>query len=277
MIDLYKWKHFNPKCPTVLTLHNLNAWHTKRLILRKNLLHSLDSYIASRYLQSILEKITTINVVNPTLVSAANEYFPNKNIISIPFSISINSPKISVNKKIRFTVPGTVDRRRRDYETLLDAFEPLYDYYQTFELVFLGKTYDTFDQPFITSFDERVPEKTYNEYLQSSDFIICPIVPETHTINTTTEYYGITKSPNIFDAIKYRKPLIVPDSISIPANIISNTLTYSDSLSLFNIINQFFTEPQKMKEIKEEAISATERFKKEQIRKDLIPWMKKLL
>jgi len=270
MVDLYKWKHFNPKCPSVLTLHNLNAWHQKTFKLRSNVFHSIDSKVASIYGQSILDEFEYINIVNPTLEYSAFTYFENKKILTIPFSYALPSRGPSHFKAPEFIVPGTVDERRRDYMTLLDCFSILYQDYPEVRLTFLGKCDFEHNEKYLTTFKKRVATDLYNKMLKFAAFIICPSVLETHTVNTATEFYGKTKSPNIFDAIKYRKPLIVPDHLKIPKEFEECSIKYKDASDLFCLCEEYLKIPERLVALHHISHEAMKPFELENIRKKLM-------
>ena len=87
MADIPNWINFKPRCKSVLTLHNLRAWHNKRFIPRNTLLHSFDSLLASRYTKRILDNYDYINVVYEPMTEKAKEFF-NKKVISIPYAFA---------------------------------------------------------------------------------------------------------------------------------------------------------------------------------------------
>lgn len=233
MIDIPKYLNFKPKCKSCITLHNLNAWRNKKLVPRKNFILSGDSFIASFYTNKILHNFDCINVVNSTMIPYAQLYFPTHRIINIPFSLAKPKNELKMDKESEetwFVVPGTVDDRRRDYRPVLKAYSKLNDA----KLILLGKlTYKVNTHSAdVKTFNDFVPQEKYDFYLRNADFIICPSVQSTHTVNVNTEYYGKTKSPNLFEAIKWRKPLLLPCYIPVPSQIESSTLSYAGAESL---------------------------------------------
>jgi len=237
MIDIPKYLNFKPKCPSCLTIHNLNAWYNKKPVLRKNLLHSADSFIASFYTKKLANNFGTINVVYEPMISYAISYFPHHNIINIPYSLTKNKKDININRtddETWFVVPGTFDNRRRDYEPVFDAYIRMKVKHDNIKLVILGKypyndklINDIAREANIIFFSKFVPRDEYDFYLRNSDFIICPSVEKSHTVNVVDELYGKTKSPNVHEAIKWRKPLMIPGYIPVPTNIEKSVISYA--------------------------------------------------
>jgi len=69
MLDMQYWRHFKKQENTkiFLTIHNLNAWGKSNFRLRKNILHSIDSYIVSKHLRAFLEMVDVVIVASSTL------------------------------------------------------------------------------------------------------------------------------------------------------------------------------------------------------------------
>ena len=100
---------------------------------------------------------------------------------------------------------------------VIDAFRKLFLEFDNITLTLLGKNEERIEYPCeygneekLITFPNRVPRDVYDHHLENADFIIVPSLEKAHTINMTDERYGYTKSPNVNDAIKFRKPLIIP-------------------------------------------------------------------
>ena len=244
MVDLPYWLNFKPKCKSILTLHNLNAWKNKSFPLRPNLLRSADSFLSGKYTKRVLSNFQFLNVVYEPMVQTATDYFGSDHkILNIPFSFALEKVESEKSKNIRFVIPGTVSDKRRDYTPVLEAFKKLFSEYDNVHLMLLGKNVDGIDiknsgEKFI-SFKETVPRESYNYHMKNSDAIIVPSQKTSHTVNMTEEVYGYTKSPNIHEAIKFRKPLLIPDYIPIPKDLLSSTLVYEDSVDLYDKLRYF--------------------------------------
>ena len=271
MIDVPSYVNFVPKCTSILTLHNLEAWKSKSMHIRPNLLHSLDSFAATLFLDRILDNYDYIAVPNKGLIQTAKDYF-DKPVLFIPYALANETFDISAEPL--FVIPGSVDERRRDYITIFDTFKIICQDYPDVRLMLLGRS-DTEEvkkmflgsspteedknifRNNVVTYSSYVKKDTYNTFLKKASFIICPSVPTTHTVNTALETYGKTKSPNVHEGIKFGKPLILPDYIpkQTPASI-----TYSTSCSLFSELQHYLDAPKKMIELQEVAQSFSKNF-----------------
>jgi len=277
MIDIPNWKHFKPKCKTILTLHNLNAWNNHKFHLRKNIAHSLDSYIASFHTKKILKKFDYINVVYPVMFNLAKKYFgATHKILNIPYAYAQEDIITDKKETIDFVIPGVVSRTRRNYEPVIKAFNKLSKEHENIRLILLGQNKDNIEaehligeEEKIITFDKRISTTEYNEYLRNSDFIIIPNFFLTHSVNTTDEFYGFSKSPAINEVIKWRKPLFVPEYFPIDIRLKLSTLKYDSVNNLESQMSTLLKHPNIIKEIKKEALRNTEPFLLENIRKSV--------
>ena len=276
MVDIPKWKNFNPKCPSILTIHNINAWSEHGPHFKKNILHTADSFVASFYSNRIINKFTYLNVVNESLLLSANKKFPDKDIFSIPFSVANDTVKTDEKKTIDFVIPGTVDSRRRDYETVLDVFDVLQRDYKNIRLILLGKCDQNIKQKNVITFNKYVSKVEYDEYLRNSDFIITSSHPSTSTVNTATEIYGLTKSPNIFEAIKWRKPLIIPREIPVPKSIIKSTILYDNYEELYEQMHHYVKYSDERDKIKDIAYQNSDYYTVENVKRRIKKWIKEI-
>lgn len=276
MVDLPKWKSFQPKCPSILTIHNINAWSQRGPHIKKNLLHTADSFVSSFYTQKIINKFTYLNTINESLLLSMNKAFPHKETLSIPFSVTHDSVSPENKDTIDFVIPGTVDNRRRDYETIIDVFDVINQDHKNTRLILLGKSDQGIKGKNIVTFDEFVPRETYDNYLKNADFIICPSLPETSTVNTAKEYYGITKSPNIFESIKWRKPLIIPKEIPIPKSMAKSTIQYENYEDLYENMSFYLDNKNTFDKLKEEAYQNSAYYTVDNVKRRISKWIKEI-
>lgn len=280
MVDLPAWRKFKPKCPAILTIHNINGWTNKKFVIRKNILRSVDSYLAGKFCNEVLKKFDFINIVHQPMFKYAFKNFPNHKITFIPYSLAgdVNEKK---HETINFVVPGGVTPMRRDYYTVLNAFEDIIKKFDNVKLTLLGKMDWKFEQDlicnYIPSFLNKikfytsfVPTEEYNNCLSYADFIVIPSVKKTWTINTASEYYGKTKSPNFNECIKWRKPTIVPDYLEVDSRLESSTIYYTGSCSLYDRITEMLKDKKLIKYIKKEAVKNCNYYNKQNIYKSLM-------
>lgn len=268
LVDLPKWKNFKPKCKSILTIHNLNAWYNKSIIFRKNVFHTFDSIMANIYTARILDNFDYINVVYSPLISTAQQYFPHKTIINIPYSYAQINVKTNKKKSTSFVIPGIVSNKRRDYKTVIKAFNNIFKIHKNINVVLLGKYKDNLNlSSNYKIFNDIVPRDLYDKYLRNTDFIIVPSHDKTYSVNVVSERYGYTKSPNIFEAIKWRKPLIIPNYLPIDTLLKSSLLKYNTPQQLEYILSNLIKDKSFLNKIKKEAYKNTSNFTLDNIRK----------
>jgi len=270
MIDLPLYTNFKPKCKSVLTLHNLNAWNNNKFVYDKQFLRSVDSFIASRYSKKILNNFNIINVVYEPMICVAEKYF-KKPIINIPYALSRSQVQPIENNILDLVIPGTVDEKRRDYNPVIHAYGKLCKKYDNISLVLLGKLKDykyLNSCEHIKTFDEFVSLQTYNHYLEQSDVVICPSQKTTESVNMVVEMYGSTKSSNVHEAFIRQKPLLVPNYINTPKNFQSSTKKYSKNYeSIYIILKEFLDNPDELNIIKNNAVINSNYYSKQKVYK----------
>jgi len=275
MIDLPNWKNFNPKCKSILTLHNLNAWNNHKFHLRKNIVHSLDSYVASFKTKDVLKKFQYINVVYPVMTDLALKYFgATHKILNIPYAFAQEDVITDKKETIDFVIPGTVSKTRRNYEPVINAFNKLSKEHNNIRLILLGANKDNLEfetlvgeEEKIVTFDKRISTVEYNEYLRNADFIIIPNFFLTHSVNTTNEFYGFSKSPSINEVIKWRKPLIIPEHIPVDCHLKTSSMKYENANELYFWMERVVTKKCLRDVIKKNALKNTKVFTLKNIRK----------
>jgi len=262
----------NFKVPTVLRIHNSNSYlnplsnlkfkitpyflfkdisHIVRLTVLK-----LDWY----YRRKCINKMSYLNFNSPEI----EEYARNKSMLkhyktclSIPTTCSnLDIPvKLPERNNYFFTVNGTIESKRRDYDFLLKSFQNLIPRLQTnVFLTFAGRPKGTYAKNIIKKFKKlenkhftfrffkkRIPQSEFDNLMLQTDCIIAPINIKTkYTIYK--EEYGKTKfSGSVGDIIHYRKIGIVPSEYKLNKHQKKYIYQYNSNKDLsdilFNIIS----------------------------------------
>jgi hypothetical protein len=271
---------FNPKCKKIITVHTANAWLNQKLVinLKKPILTldtNISSFIVSRF---ILPKFDAINVLySPIKNYILKETDYRKKIFTLPFNFFDAKIKgdDKKDKKIQFVIPGQIEKHRRDYDVVIDAFEKIFNNFNDkISLYILGypvgdygiyilKRCKTMKERGynIFTFDKFVSEEKYNKIISNSDFIISPIKIETGSWGLLEEKYGITKaSAIVFEAIQYAKPLVIPANFKIIKELDSSTLKYSDSKDLENVLTEMISKKEKIDNLKQKSYNNSQMF-----------------
>lgn len=253
---------------SILRIHNSNAyfqpgknfkpvftpyfiWKDSSHILRKTV-GELDWY----YRKKFLRKIDYLCFPDETL----EEYARKTGLIksyqtSLVLPLTAYDPKfdkLTDTNEIYITIPGTIDQRRRDYETVITAFESIKTKLtQRVVLTLLGRPKDHYGHQIIKRmlglgsghiqtrhYNERIPFNEFDNVLKDTDFLILPIVINTKYV-IYREKYGYTKiSGSINDLIRCGKPAIINRDYPLNKNLDQITTTYTSQVELSeNIVN----------------------------------------
>jgi hypothetical protein len=264
----------------ITTVHTANAWFNKKSVINLKKLHlAIDTILSSLIVKFIiLPKFGAINVLySPIKDYILNETNYDKKIFTLPFNFFDETKKIVKIKKekIQFVIPGQIEEHRRDYITIIDAFEQiLNDFNDEIDLYLLGYPVGNYGKNIlkrcnllkekgynIFTFDKFVPEEKYNEIILNSDFIISPIKIKTGSWGLLEEIYGVTKaSATVFEAIQYSKPLVVPYDFKIVDELESSTIKYMNSQDLIQKIIEFINDRKKLNQINQLALNNSKKF-----------------
>lgn len=288
VFDLIYYVNFRPKSKMIVIVHHANAWLKPRLILKINhLLRTIDTNMSSILISKfILPRFNAINVIYAPIknyIEKNTNY--QKEIFTLPTSIfEENKLRLPDQKddKLHVVLPGLIQEHRKDYKMAIPVFENLFKRFKEHLTISVpglpvgqyGKSvYMAFshmrDRGYnISIFDHYVPDETLDEILTQGDIIFTPIRINSKADNEIKEQYGITVgSGNVFDAIKYAKPIIVPAEFNMLDELKSSTLKYSTPAELEQIIAELISNPKKLKHLKEEALINSRKFSLDRLQK----------
>jgi len=278
---LPRYISFNPKCKTIFTIHTVNAWLKPKIVFDyKQMLRTIDTNISSFIgPRLMLPRYSAVNVIYPTLKEyIVNETNYKEPVYTIPFGYfdeETFEDKSSKDEKIRFVITGQIEEHRRDYDTIIDAFEKILEKYNDkIEFILLGYPVGKYGKKIIrrckdlkekkynvTFFESFVPEKEYNDSMKKVDFIILPIKIKSKGMGIIPEYYGITKgNAGIFDGIQYAKPMIVPEEFNIVKELKSSTLSYKNSEDLEKTLSDLIENKNNIKKLKQKSFENSKNF-----------------
>jgi len=298
LLDLVCYLGFNPKSKTILLIHHVNAWLKPRLIfVIKHPIRTVDTNLASMLIRRfILNKFDAINVIYHPLkeyIRANTNY--EKKIFTLPTSVFENDKTMKKRenvKKLKIVIPGLIQEHRKDYDTVFPAFKTLFEHHkEKIKLCIPGlpvgrfgrQIYDKFKEMEkkgydVEIFDHFVPDDTFDDILTRSDIILAPIRIKTRADGEIEEIYGKTVGSGVvFNAIQYAKPIIVPAEFNMLPELESSTLRYSDSVELENIMEKLMSNPEKLQELKREALTNSQKFSLKNLQdyfeKNILKWL----
>lgn len=158
------------------------------------------------------------------------------------------------DKCLHVAVPGSVDKRRKDYDFIVDLFrELLPEIKQPIKLTLLGKAdvkaQECWIKPLLDLasahphfsfqwYNRRIEQEQFDATMQTVDFLLAPVQPY-YYFKTYKEQYGQTKMSGInADIIRYLKPCFLPDSYLSPEALLPLVVVYKSKNELIELIKQ---------------------------------------
>lgn len=235
----------------VLTVHDINCLFESRPAgnFRKSIIH--------RGKKNLLKQVHEFNVVSDTMTPYLRTRAKEKNTHNIPGAVFegryVPQP---MNNPLRLVVPGSLDKRRRDYEQVFELAAVANKEQFPLQIILLGGYSDEYGESIITrvnklqpgsceiiSYKTRVVDQDeFDKQMDAAHFVFIPSTVNTQICGDIPETYGITKSSgNIFDVIKHAKPFIVPASLTISAYLQSSCFKYNSIAEIINFFKNITT------------------------------------
>lgn len=282
ILDLPRFLRFKPNCKMILTIHSVNSWFSmKPEIDLKKIFRTVDTNLSKIFERFfVLPKFNGINVIYPPIQEYIEQKIDYKKpVFKIPFGFHDKEiDKKPVKKKyneILFVVPGQIEEHRRDYETVINAFEKIFEKNnEKTRLILLGYPVGAYGKKIlkkceefkekgynITCYDSFVSEEEYNNIMKTVDFLILPIKVLSLGLGVTKEYYGLTKgSAAVFEAIQYGKPIIAPDDFNMVKEMKSSTIKYKNIEDLGEKISELIKNKERLDKYKANALKDSNKF-----------------
>jgi len=213
----------------IMTLHDINSYfkfHTPFTV-RKWI-----RYIGKRML---IKRIQEFNVVAMNMVDyLKNKLQTEKVVHCVPGAVYEQQDSTyltpSVKEIIKITIPGTIDGRRRNYESVFELLENCRLADIKVSVTLAGGVYGEYGRSIIqrsrdysksydnlTYWDRYILDQPeFDIALNDCHFIFIPSVIHTIVSDDSPEIYGTSiSSGNLFDIIKHAKPFIAPATLNV--------------------------------------------------------------
>jgi len=251
---------FNPKCKTILVAGRATGWFGDKY---RFSLRRYKHFMKKR----ILPKFNAIVVHTQTLKDYALAHHYGKEIFVLPFSIYGGNAVVKTDtEKIKFIVPGSITEYRRDYDSLLNAFEKIWYSAKNIKLTLLGWPNGEYGKKIIGRcrclrqqefniqfYDEYIPEEVFRNETISADVIINPIRLKNYP-------HGMFTS-GLVEAIRHAKPGIYPTGYIVPKELLSSSLFYDRIEELPHLIeNKILNSRESLEKLSKNAIINSEKF-----------------
>jgi len=166
-------------------------------------------------------------------------------------------PSPAKTGKINIVVPGTVDVRRRDYNTVFQLLQACRQQALPVTVTLPGGYYGREGKEIINQckawaqqhdnlrfFETNlVDQPLFDQCMQESHVVLLPTRIETIVSDGVKETYGVSiSSGTIFDVIRHAKPFIVPAALHIPGNLQSSAFRYHDPAAIIAFLQRLFSQ-----------------------------------
>lgn len=265
---LFHSTKFTP--PVILRIHNSNTYFSPIKSINPKLsvfylwkdtsyivLHAilkLETFYRKKFVR---ESVNFFQFPCSTIANYAlsKNYLPiSKLFPSVPYVFMKDVfSKSNKQQEVNIAILGGIDKRRRNYSEVLNAFKilaPKLKNKVVFSLV--GKPYGKYGKNIVNKFKELENENltinTFNSFVSQpvfdkitseADFLIIPTVRETR-YKLYRELYGYTKiSGSVNDMVIYQKPAIIPSFYPIEDSLKPHVETYNDSEDLVSVLTDW--------------------------------------
>jgi hypothetical protein len=259
----------------ILTVHDINCLFESRSAwnFRKAIIH--------RGKRWLIRKIDAFNVVSDTMIDYLKTK-TNKNVIQVPGGVfEERFSRQSINKEIRLVVPGSLDKKRRNYEQVFELAFLADNYQLPLTIILLGGYSDEFGKSIVNRARQSnnnfckihfyelpvVDQFEFDKQLDNCHFVFIPSVIHTHICEDIPETYGITKSSgNVFDVIKHAKPFIIPRALTISSDLENSCFKYDSLENIIGFLSIFVNSPVEYQSWQKKALENSRQFSAENIR-----------
>ncbi len=267
---LYAWvAAFLPSVKVILTLHDANSFLKSRYTLnvRQSIRHTgkrmlaMFCYAYSTVSETVQQHLQSAMQLKKKIYCIPGAVFENDNITPSSYI-----PPCS----LRIVIAGSIDNRRRDYEQVFEFLTIAAKQLLEVVIIVAGGPYGAYGTAILDRFREYSKNKSniiyyetpvlhqelFDHALNNAHFVWIPSVINTVIEDNIPETYGLTKSSgNIFDAIKHAKPLLIPEGLAIPAQLLSSSFGYSTVEELVIFLKKISHSPNTYQALANEAIN----------------------
>lgn len=263
----------------VITLHAVNTFF------RFKPAFSLRRWVRHIGKRALISVTREFNVVSETMVDHLKQLLPvYKKVYNVPGAVfesgSCRQTMPTIKEEIVLVVPGTVDIRRRDYDIVFQLLEKAT--HLPLKVVLLG----SFAQPYGKTIREKclaaatvhpnlycydlavVDQPEFDRVMNEAHFAFTPTVIDTVMVDDIPETYGKSIcSGNVFDIIKHAKPYIVPTALTMPHNLHTSAIRYSDVTDIVRALEIIHREPGQYQQMLDRARLNSEQYTIENVRR----------
>ncbi|QDX40825.1 glycosyltransferase family 4 protein [Salarchaeum sp. JOR-1] len=273
IFDFRHYAQFSPNCPYIQIAYEINGWAGERPAATSEF-YNFAKYPLKRWM---LRRIDILLVEFDTIQEYARSRLPETNIETFTPVISnhhdTTTGRTRDHSEIVITVPGMIDRTRRNYNLLLEAITKLPQAHAaSIEVVLLGTPQGKYGEKIlrraeelkevgkVTYFRDWIPEAAFEHHLRRSDILVSPL-RQTRQVNGFVEEYGLSKgSGAISDAIRQSTPLLLPEWFKVPERVEPAIQTFCGVNGLSNELYRVISNEEYFSDLRDGANRMSEQY-----------------
>ncbi len=245
---------YSPAKRIIVTAHIINNLFVKGKI---DSFKSCVRHWGKRYL---LPKVQEFNVITTTLLPALQHFSPQAKIHCVPGGIY--EPQSGLQKDLllqtlHLVVPGSIDKKRRDYDSILELARQLEEAGIKSVITLLGKPVGDYGHNIIEqvsrlpkhhvsfiTYSSEVEQDKFDQHIRDAHFIFSPLVSRAVFDDGIEEIYGKTIcSGNISDIIRHVKPFVLPAHVNLEKPLTLTAFTYTDTDAILVFLKKIVQVP----------------------------------
>ncbi len=244
-----------PTTRVILTIHDINCFF------QKGKTSDIRLFLKWTSRKLLLSKTEGLNVIAETMIAHLRSQVKKKiPLFHIPGAVFEQQATPGViSDRIRLVVPGTIDKRRRNYDEVFLLCELLEEAALPVDIILLGGYNGNYGKAVIAkarhweskficlkSYDTSlIPQPEFDRVMQEAHFLFCPVQVHTKICGDVDEVYGISKSSGaLSDAVRHAKPLILPESYKITSSMKAACFRYKSLNEITDLVYKIFREPE---------------------------------
>lgn len=246
----------------ISNIYNQSAWCIKEI---------LRDSTRKKLIQKVIKLNTYYIALGETQKNILSQYINQDRIIIFPSLIyeAKRSPEITVQKKLRICIPGSVSAIRRDYLGLFESVNNNFEFYkkhiildllgfiQEQEVNLLAQIQRLEEKGLeILYYRNFISPEEYDENLYKSDIILSNIA----VVLSEDGKGQVKETAAVYNMIRGAKPGIFPRAFILDNEFKNSVICYNDYNELIKKMNELILEPQKLINFKINALAVSEQY-----------------
>lgn len=268
------------KVRVIVTIHSINnffdhrfSFHPRRLI----------RTIGKKLLIAVTKEFNVIST--PSVKYLESKLPKNKKVHCVPNAVFdeqlSRQTQPPVTECIHIVIPGTVEKRRRNYDQVFDLMIKLTESKIPFAVTLLGKLYQDYGQEIMAKAkkwnaqydnvryyeNDEVNQLEFDRVISTATLLFLPLEIETIVDDDIVEICGTSStSGNITEVIRHSKPFIIPKLMAIDPVLEKACFRYNNPEEIVSFISSLWQNPGFYLSMLDSSLDASQNFTVNKIR-----------